>query len=116
MYFGVIPTADSRWGRLVSGMGGSAMAVPAPFALRSVSSGCRKLNTCAFAGRAQQISFQKMHEITEFSSFHVSVSKSYFQISLRARNDQLASWVSNHLSIRLEPWHHRRFKLLTAGL
>lgn len=92
------------------------MAVPAPFALRSVGSGCRKLNTCAFAGRAQQISFQKMHEITEFSSFHVSVSKSYFQISLRARNDQLASWVSNHLSIRLEPWHHRRFKLLTAGL
>lgn len=46
----------------------------------------------------------------------MSVSKSYFQISLRARNDQLASWVSNHLSIRLEPWHHRRFKLLTAGL
>ena len=78
--FLVTPDSDGLfWGHQVSESGtayrstDAAMAVPVPLSLKSVCSGCTKFNRYAFASRTQQITFQKMHQITEFLSFFVSV-------------------------------------------
>lgn len=119
------PDSDGLfWGHQVSESGtvygstNAAMAVPVPLALKSVCSGCTKFSRCAFASRTQQITFQKMHQINNWIFIFLSVClKELFpKLVSELINGQLASWVSNHLSIRWELWHCRRCKLLTTGL